>query len=76
MAYSACIAFGGLATLIYGVIFGPPFAGRDPLVKATATIGFLLILVGVMQYVWPPLDDPHVHPADVEVELRPRRTCG
>ena len=27
---------------------------RDPLVKATATIGLLLILLGVMQWVWPP----------------------
>ena len=56
-AYFACILFGGVATLIYGVVFGPPLAARDPLVKATATLGFLLILVGVMQYVWGP--DPH-----------------
>ena len=35
-------------------MFGPPFAARDPLVKATATIGLLLILLGVMQWVWPP----------------------
>ena len=54
IAYSACIAFGGLVTLLYGVVFGPPFAARDPLVKATATIGLLLILLGVMQWVWPP----------------------
>ena len=32
IAYSACIAFGGLVTLLYGVVFGPPFAARDPLV--------------------------------------------
>jgi branched-chain amino acid transport system permease protein len=52
VAYLACIAFGGGATLIYGVVFGPPFAPRDPLVKAVATLGFLLILVGLMQYVY------------------------
>ena len=52
IAYLACIAFGGAATLVYGVVFGPPFAPRDPLVKATATLGFLLILVGLMQYVY------------------------
>ena len=52
VAYIACIAFGGAATLIYGVVFGPPFAPRDPLVKAMATLGFLLILVGIMQYVY------------------------
>jgi branched-chain amino acid transport system permease protein len=52
IAYLACIVFGGAATLIYGVVLGPPFAPRDPLIKATATLGFLLILVGLMQYVY------------------------
>jgi branched-chain amino acid transport system permease protein len=57
IAYSACIAFGGVVTLLYGLVFGPPFAARDPLVKATATLGLLLILLGTMQWVWGP--DPH-----------------
>lgn len=57
IAYLACILFGGAVTLLYGVVFGPPFAARDPLVKATATLGLLLILVGVMQWVWG--RDPH-----------------
>jgi branched-chain amino acid transport system permease protein len=57
VAYLVCVAFGGLATLIYGTIFGPPFAARDPLVKATATLGFLLLLLGLMQWVWG--RDPH-----------------
>ncbi len=52
VAYLVTIAFGGLATLVYGVVFGPPFAARDPLVKATATLGFLLILLGLMQWVY------------------------
>jgi hypothetical protein len=39
------------------VLFGPPFAARDPLVKATATLGLLLILLGTMQWVWG--RDPH-----------------
>src|SRR5688500_19929685 len=52
IAYSACILFGGLVTLVYGVVFGPPFSARDPLVKATATLGLLLILLGVMQWIW------------------------
>ena len=47
-----CIAFGGVVTLVYGVIFGPSFAAREPLVKATATLGLLLILLGIMQWVW------------------------
>jgi branched-chain amino acid transport system permease protein len=52
VAYLVCVAFGGVATLVYGTIFGPPFARRDPLVKAVATLGFLLILLGLMQWVW------------------------
>jgi branched-chain amino acid transport system permease protein len=35
------------------MIFGPALAGRDPLVKATATLGLLLILLGVMDLLWP-----------------------
>lgn len=50
LAYAACIAFAGLVTLAYGWFFGPPFAARDSLVKATATLGLLLILVGWMQW--------------------------
>src|SRR6478736_1473431 len=52
LAYSVCIAFGGVVTLLYGIFLGPPFAPRDPLVKATATLGLLLILLGTMQSVW------------------------
>jgi branched-chain amino acid transport system permease protein len=52
IAYLICVLFGGVATLVYGVLFGPPFSARDPLVKATATLGFLLLLLGIMQWVW------------------------
>jgi branched-chain amino acid transport system permease protein len=51
-AYLACILFGGVCTLLYGMIFGPALADRDPLVKATATLGLALILLGVMDLVW------------------------
>jgi branched-chain amino acid transport system permease protein len=51
-AYLVCVLFGGVATLVYGTIFGPPFSAREPLVKAVATLGFLLILLGLMQWVW------------------------
>jgi branched-chain amino acid transport system permease protein len=47
-----CILFGGVVTLGYGMVFGPPLAGRDPLVRAIATLGLTLILFGVMQVVW------------------------
>ena len=51
-AYLACVLFGGAVTLAYGFIFGPPLAGRDPLVKATATLGLALILLGTMSWIW------------------------
>jgi branched-chain amino acid transport system permease protein len=47
------LAFGGVVTLAYGMVFGPALAGRDPLVKATATLGFLLVLLGAMDLLWP-----------------------
>jgi branched-chain amino acid transport system permease protein len=34
------------------VLFGPPLAARDPLVKATATLGLALILLGAMSWIW------------------------
>jgi branched-chain amino acid transport system permease protein len=51
-AYLVCVLFGGVVTLAYGLIFGPPLAGRDPLVKATATLGLALILLGAMSWIW------------------------
>jgi branched-chain amino acid transport system permease protein len=51
-AYIVCILFGGAVTLLYGVLFGPPLAGRDPLVKAVATLGLALILLGAMSWIW------------------------
>ncbi|MEA2379565.1 MAG: branched-chain amino acid transport system permease protein [Thermoleophilaceae bacterium] len=51
-AYLVCVLFGGAVTLLYGLIFGPPLASRDPLVKATATLGLALILLGAMSWIW------------------------
>jgi branched-chain amino acid transport system permease protein len=48
-----CVLFAGVLTLFYGMVFGPALAGRDPLVKATATLGLALILLGVMDLLWP-----------------------
>ncbi len=47
------VLFSGVVTLIYGMVFGPALARRDPLVKATATLGLTLILLGVMDLLWP-----------------------
>ncbi|HEX4283037.1 MAG TPA: branched-chain amino acid ABC transporter permease [Solirubrobacteraceae bacterium] len=49
----SAVLFGGLLTLAYGMVFGPALANREPLVKATATLGLTLILLGVMDLLWP-----------------------
>jgi branched-chain amino acid transport system permease protein len=54
LAWIVCILFGGVITLIYGMIFGSPLARRDPLVRAVATLGLTLILFGAMDLLWPP----------------------
>ncbi len=52
LGWLACVAFGGLVTLGYGLLFGPALAGRDPLVKAVATLGLTLVLFGAMDLLW------------------------
>ena len=52
LAFLACVLFGGVVTLVYGYFFGPLLAQRDPLVKATATLGLLLILLGLSSWIW------------------------
>jgi branched-chain amino acid transport system permease protein len=52
VAFLICILFGGVVTLLYGLLFGPPLAARDPLVKATASLGLALILLGAMSWIW------------------------
>jgi branched-chain amino acid transport system permease protein len=52
VAYLVCVLFGGVVKLAYGLVFGPPLAGRDPLVKATATLRLALILLGAMSWIW------------------------
>src|SRR5436305_14880148 len=43
LAFIIAVLLGGVASLAYGMLFGPPLAQRDPLVKAVATLGFMLI---------------------------------
>jgi branched-chain amino acid transport system permease protein len=52
LSYVAAILLGGILTLLYGWFLGPPLADRDPLVKACASLGFALVLLGVMQWRW------------------------
>ena len=49
IAFPACVLFAGVITLVYGLVFGPPLSQREPLIKTTATLGLLVILLGVMQ---------------------------
>src|SRR2546429_5052639 len=51
LAWLVCVLFGGAVTLAYGMVFGPPLARRDPLVKAVATLGLTLVLFGLMDLV-------------------------
>ena len=53
LAYVVCVLFGGVATLLYGMVFGRLLAARDPLVKAAATLGLALLLLGLMNRLWP-----------------------
>src|SRR2546421_7285470 len=50
LAFSACVAFGGVVHPAYGMVFGPAFARRDPLVKMMGTLGLALILLGLMAW--------------------------
>jgi branched-chain amino acid transport system permease protein len=52
LAWLACLAFSGALTLGYGMVFGPLLARRTPLIKATTTLGLLLILFGAMDLLW------------------------
>src|SRR5689334_12240711 len=53
LAFSVCVAFGGVVNLLYGMIFGPAFARRDPLVKMMGTLGLALIMLGIMAWLAP-----------------------
>jgi branched-chain amino acid transport system permease protein len=50
LAYTICVLFGGVVNLAYGMIFGPAFARRDPLVKMMGTLALALVLLGLMAW--------------------------
>jgi len=52
VSWLICVAFAAVITLAYGLVFGIALAKRDPLVKAAATLGFALLLFGVMNLLW------------------------
>jgi branched-chain amino acid transport system permease protein len=49
-AFAMCVLFGGVCNLAYGMVFGPAFARRDPLVKMMGTLGLALVLLGIMAW--------------------------
>jgi branched-chain amino acid transport system permease protein len=51
-AYAVAVGSSAVVTLAYGMVFGPALAAREPLVKATATLGLTLILLGAMDLLW------------------------
>lgn len=51
-SYGVAVLFAAGVTLLYGVLLGPALARRDALVKATATLGLALILLGAMSWIW------------------------
>jgi len=55
LAYVVALAFAALASLTYGVLVGSRLALRDPLVKTMGTLGFGLILLGIMTWEWDPV---------------------
>ena len=52
VAWLICVAFSAVVTTLYGLVFGTALAKRDPVVKAVATLGLALILLGVMDLLW------------------------
>ncbi len=50
LAYTICVLTGGVVNLLYGMVLGPAFARRDPLVKMMGTLGLALLLLGLMAW--------------------------
>lgn len=56
LTWLACILVAMALTLAYGRLIAPRLAWRETVVKAVATLGFALILLGLVAFLWP--DDP------------------
>jgi branched-chain amino acid transport system permease protein len=52
VGWIACILFGGVLTLGYGLIFGPLLANRGPLVQSICTLGLALELFVALDLLW------------------------
>ncbi|KAA3509813.1 branched-chain amino acid ABC transporter permease [Agrobacterium vitis] len=52
LAWGGCLAVSLLLSLGFGLLVAPGLSKREPVVKAVATLGFALCLLGVMNLLW------------------------
>lgn len=52
LAWGGCLAVSLLLSLGFGLLVAPGLAKREPVVKAVATLGFALCLLGLMNLLW------------------------
>ena len=52
VAWMSSIFAGIILSVAYGRFFAPSLAWREPTVKAVATLGYMLILLGLIGIVW------------------------
>ena len=74
LSYGLVILMAGVLTTAYGWFLGPPLASRDPLIKACASLGFALVLLGFMQWRWTPDARSLTLPTD-DCAVRQRTGC-
>lgn len=56
LTWLGCIVVALFISLFYGRLIAPKLAWREPVVKAVATLGFALIILGMVSFIW--IDDP------------------
>lgn len=56
LAWIACLFVAFAITYFYGRTLAPKLAWREPVVKAVATLGYALIILGLVSLIW--IDDP------------------
>lgn len=56
LTWLVCVLVALVISLFYGRMIAPLLAWREPVVKAVATLGFALIILGAVSFLW--IDDP------------------
>lgn len=52
VSYAVGVAVAAAASLVYGSVLGPYLADREAVVKATATLGLALVILGLLNWYW------------------------